>query len=196
MNAPQTAPRQAEAPVDSQFLDRWSPRAFAAEAVSPGKLASLFEAARWSPSCFNEQPWLFVYATAPEDRQRVLELLVEGNRVWAQHAPVLGVVFAKRRFGHNDKPNRWGGFDAGAAAFSFTLQANKLGLSTHFMGGFSAEASYNALGVPEADYEAMAAFAVGVRGEASSLPEEIAEREHPSSRKPLSEVAFQGRFTP
>ena len=186
-----TNPRQTEAAVHRQFVERWSPRAFSDRPVSPEDAQSLFEAARWAPSCYNDQPWHFVWATSESGRARLAELLVEGNRVWAAKAPLLGIVFARKAFGHNGQPNRWAQFDAGAAAFSMTLQAQELGLATHLMGGFDAGASYEALGVSADEYEAMAAFAVGYRGDAGELPGPLQERESPSGRKPLAEVARQ-----
>jgi len=187
--------RETAAPVDAQFPSRWSPRAFTDEALEPGQVATLFEAARWAPSCFNEQPWLFVYGTSADDRERIAALLSEGNRTWAAKAPLLGIVFAHRRFAQTGKDNRWAPFDAGAASLSLALQAEKLGLGAHFMGGFDAAAAYDALGVPEADYQAMAAFAVGHRGDAASLPDRLRERElDRSDRKPHADVAREGRF--
>jgi nitroreductase len=188
--------RSPEAPIDEQFLSRWSPRAFKSDPPTDEQVASLFEAARWAPSCYNEQPWLFVYATRQNaaDHDRMASLLVDGNRTWAEKAPVLGIVFARRRFARNDKPNRWAAFDTGAASMSLTLQANKMGLVTHFMGGIHEDRCYEALGVPEHDYEAMAGFAVGYQGAAADLPDNLREREVPSGRKPLREVAFEGRF--
>ncbi|MHC4837778.1 MAG: nitroreductase family protein [Planctomycetota bacterium] len=194
MNEPTTSPRQAEASVDPIFLDRWSPRSYADRPVSAEDLASVFEAARWSPSCYNDQPWLFAYAQAPEDHARAAALLVEGNRVWAEKAPVIGVVFARRRFGATGKDNAWAGFDTGAAAYAMSLQASRLGLGTHLMGGFDAEASYEVFGVSKDDYQAMAGFVIGHPGPVDALPEAYREREAPSARKPLAEVAFEGRM--
>ncbi len=186
--------RKAEAPAHEQFLNRWSPRAFSNQAVSAEQLASMFEAARWAPSCFNAQPWIFVYGNQGEDHQRILDLLMEGNQSWAKKAPVLGIVFAERNFARNQKPNRWGAFDSGAACMSLSLQANHLGLVTHFMSGFHADKTYQALQVPEEQYEAMAAFAIGYAGQTDDLPAELREREVPSDRKPLVQVAYAGRF--
>jgi nitroreductase len=188
--------RSPTAPVDPRFVARWSPRSFLSDSLEAGQVASLFEAARWSPSCYNEQPWRFVYATADarRDHERIAGLLVEANRVWAARAPLLGVVFARRSFTHNGKPNRHGGFDCGAASLALVLQANELGLHAHFMAGFDADASYDALNVPRDDHEAFAAFAIGVRGPADALPEPYRGREQPSDRKPHGEIAFEGRM--
>ena len=107
--------RKTEVPIDPQFIDRWSPRAFSSKPVEKEKLLSIFEAARWSPSCFNEQPWLFLYATNEEDLKLFRSILVEKNQLWANKAPVLVYVFAKKFFAYNGKPNRWAEFDCGSA---------------------------------------------------------------------------------
>ncbi|MCZ6779000.1 MAG: nitroreductase family protein [Acidobacteriota bacterium] len=187
-------PRISEVPVDPMFIDRWSPRAFSTEPVPEESLRTLFEAARWAPSCFGEEPWLFLYATKQEDLDLFRTLLVDGNRTWADRAPVLAFAFARLTFKHNDKPNRWAEFDSGAAWMSLALQASRLGLCTHGMGGFHEDKIYAALNVSREKYKAMAGIAIGWRGDASQLPPELAEKESPNNRKPLAEVAVEGKF--
>ena len=186
--------RQAEAPADPQFMDRWSPRAFSSEPIAAETLRVLFEAARWAPSCFNEQPWLFLYATSEEDRALFLSCLVEFNRKWAGHAPVLAFVLAKKRFAKTGEPNRWAPFDAGAAWVSLALQARKLGLYTHAMAGFDEDLAHGVLKVPRDEYDIMAAIAIGRHGDPEQLPPEMRKSEAPNGRKPLTEVALQGVF--
>lgn len=187
-------PRIPAADVDSQFLDRWSPRAFASTPLTDAQLAALFEAARWSPSCYNEQPWLFLYAVTAEDRARFAEALLPANQQWAPRAPLLLFVLCRRHFAHSGKENRHAPFDAGAAWLALALQARKLGLHAHAMAGFSRARAFEILGVPAEEYDIMAAVAVGYRSDAEILPEEVAAREHPNKRKPPEEVAREGRF--
>lgn len=195
MSTPIHHPRTPEAEVDSMFLDRWSPRAFLDEPIPEHQLRSLFEAARWAPSCYNEQPWLFIYAVRREDRERFAAALAEKNRLWASRAPLLMFVLARRNFAATGKPNRHGAFDAGAAWVSLALQARKLGLYAHGMAGFDQEKAHDILGVPREEFEVMAAVAVGRRGDGSDLPEDLAVKEAPNTRRPLAEVALQGRFS-
>lgn len=185
-------PRRPEAQADRLFLDRWSPRAFSPEHLPDATVATLFEAARWSPSCANEQPWLFLYARSEEDRKRFLSLLAPGNQRWAYRAPLLVFAAARRNWADGGEPNRHHAFDTGAAWMALALQARLLGLYAHAMAGFDEERSYEVLGLPKADYEVMAAIAVGKYGDAAELPEDLQRREHPSARKPLSEVAVEG----
>lgn len=190
-------PRHAsELRVDPLFLERWSPRAFSTRAVDPETLATVFEAARFAPSCFNDQPWLFVTATRPADLERFRAILAPANRTWADAAPVLAFAFARRTFGHNGKPNRWAPFDTGAAWMSLALAATRLGLQTHAMGGFDAAAALAAAGLDPEGWDAMAAIALGHPGDPASLPADLAARERPSPRKPLSEVVVDAASLP
>jgi len=190
-----STPRDPAAPIESYFVERWSPRAFRQEPVPEEVLQSVFEAARWAPSCFNDQPWHFLVATdADADVKAFRELLVDQNRVWADRAPVIGFVLSRRRFGGKDKPNDWGDFDTGAAWMSMVHQAWHLGYAVHGMGGFHKDKAYDVLGVPEADWNVIAAFVIGKRDEAKVLPDELIEREKPSSRKDPSEVVTRGLF--
>src|SRR5687767_9856487 len=79
--------RKADYPIEPLFVRRWSPRAMSGEPISREEMLTLFEAARWAPSTYNEQEWRFLYALRDTPKwQTFLELLVEPNRVWCQHA--------------------------------------------------------------------------------------------------------------
>jgi nitroreductase len=187
--------RTPEVEVDSMFYDRWSPRAFRDESIPDRQLQSLFEAARWSPSCYNEQPWLFVYTTRKEEKKRFISALMKENQLWAQHAPVIIFCFARKVFKQTGKVNRHAPFDTGAAWMALALQARKLGLYAHAMAGFSQRQAFEITGVLPEEYEAMAAIAVGYRDDVSTLPEDLAVMESPNKRKSLADVAYEGRFS-
>lgn len=184
--------RTPAAAVEPLFVSRWSRRAFSQQDVSARDLASCFEAARWAASCYNDQPWRYHYARRGTPTfTKVAEVLVEGNRIWAAEAPVLGVVFTRRDLRKTGKPNAWARFDAGAASAQFALQASLLGLSVHYMAGFDPEQAYAALQVSAEEYDAVAAFAIGHPGDATSLPDSLAEREVPSDRFPVADFAVE-----
>ena len=196
MNDTRHNPRAPASDVDAMFLDRWSPRALSPVPISEHQLAALFEAARWAPSCYNEQPWLFLYATGTEDRKRFASALVEKNRAWAGRAPLLVFLATRRHFASNGKPNRHAGFDAGAAWMSLALQARRLGLHAHAMAGFDQDRARAVLGLDEQEYDIMAAIAVGWRIEPDSLPEEFRPQEQPNNRRPTQEIARQAQSHP
>jgi len=189
MNAKPPNPRIPDWDIDSMFTDRWSPRALASDPLSDREIQTLFEAARWAPSCYNEQPWLFVYATEPNQRAKLASCLVAKNQAWAGRAPLLMFILARRNFQKTGKENRHAPYDAGAAWMALALQARKLGLYAHAMAGFNPEKAYEALGASREEYLVMAAIAVGRKTEDSGLPDDLRAMENPNSRKPHAEVA-------
>jgi nitroreductase len=187
-------PAETRYPIEEILRRRWSPRAFSDRLVEPEKLQSLFEAARWAPSCFNEQPWSFIVATKqkPAEHARLLSCLVEGNQRWASKAPVLMVSVAKLNFDKSGKPNRHAFHDLGLAMGNMLVQATALGLFVHQMGGFSPEKVHEIYGVPEG-FEPVAAIAIGYGLAADELPEAFREFDLGArSRKPVSGFVFEG----
>jgi nitroreductase len=190
--------RAPDAEVDRLFVRRWSPRALDPAPLPEETVRTLFEAARWSPSCNNEQPWLFVYGNEPDDRARILGLLAPGNQEWARKAPLLAIVFARKRMGADSTgpENYWAFYDCGAAWMALALQARLLGLYAHGMGGFDRDRACAALGVPPGLYAPAAALAAGPYGDFAALSPFNQGRESPSPRRTLAQVAMKGMFTP
>src|SRR5271168_4094603 len=189
-------PAETVHPIEELLQRRWSPRAFADRPVEPEKLARMFEAARWSPSCFNEQPWSFIVATRDDEVEfaRLLSCLVEGNQAWAAHAPVLMVSVARLSFAQNGAPNRQAIHDVGLATAQMIFQAMAMGLFVHPMAGFHPEKVRELYGVPEG-YDPVAAIAAGYLGDPAGLSESLRQREHaPRARKPQEEFVFRRRF--
>ena len=184
-------PRVASAEVDPLFINRWSPRSFLEDPLSEAEIASIFEGARWSPSSFNRQPWLFVYETDGPDRDVFNSILMPGNQAWANKAPLIGFVFANTKTAEGREP-RTSQFDTGAAWMSLALQARSMGIFTHGMAGIDYESIYEKLGVSEEYYSAMCGFVAGRIGPREALPTELQEREWASDRKPTSEIAHKG----
>jgi len=185
--------RDGQHGVDPLFVKRWSPRAMSGEAVSEGALMRLFEAARWSPSSYNNQHWRFVYALrGTADWDRFFDLLAEGNQGWANDAGALVVMISKTTFDHNGKPANTHSFDTGAAWMALALQGTISGLVVHGMQGFDYAAARELLEVPEG-YEVEAMCAVGHPGDPQDLPEGF-QGERPNGRKPLSEIVFAGKL--
>jgi nitroreductase len=160
--------------------------------VSPDDLRTIFEAARWAASSYNEQPWRFLVATKsdPAAYQKILGLLVEFNQRWASTAPVLVITAAKKTFTQQGTPNRHAMHDAGAALAQLMLQATALGLHAHGMAGFDHERARQVLGIPD-DYEVGAAVAIGYLDAPEKLLEQYRTAEtSPRQRKPLDQIVF------
>lgn len=197
METPLATRPQKIADPDHEVLDlvaeRWSPRAFANRPVEPEKIRQMLEAARWTMSSYNEQPWRYVIASRHGDSEayeRLLRCLNEFNQKWARRAPVLMMSFYKTTFSQNGDPNRCAPHDVGAASATLTFQATAMDLYVHQMAGIQKDVVRETYDVPE-DFEPMAGLAVGYLGDPDVLPPGQQESERaPRSRRPLDEFVF------
>jgi nitroreductase len=182
-------------PILELLVRRWSPRAFSNHAVAPEILSSLFEAARWTQSSGNEQPWSFLVVSSSDTaaHQRLASSLAAGN-AWAKKVPILGLSVARMSFARNGRPNRVALYDVGAAMMSLIIQATSMGLHVHQMAGFDTEIARQAAEIP-AGYDPIAMFALGYIGDPDSLSEEQKARElEPRTRKKIDEFVFNGKW--
>jgi nitroreductase len=185
--------RKPEHKLDELFLNRWSPRAMSGEEIDETTLLSLFEAARWAPSSNNNQPWRFIYGRRnTKNWTTFFNLLAEGNQGWAKNAAVLIVVISKTTF-DNGNNARTHSYDAGAAWENFALQGSLAELVVHGMQGFDYDKAKEVLNIPDG-YKVEAMIAVGKKGKKEDLPQYLQEREFPSARKNISEIAMEGFF--
>jgi nitroreductase len=169
-------------PIHELIAGRWSPYGFAAQPVAQDDLRSLFEAARWAPSSYNEQPWSYVVATREnsEDFARLLSCLVEGNQAWAQAAPVLALGCTSLVFTRNGKPNAAAIHDLGLAAGNLCLEATARGLSVHQMIGILPDKAREVFAIPEG-VQPLTALAIGYAADPTSLPDKLRERDRGDS---------------
>jgi nitroreductase len=182
-------------PINDLAKKRWSPRAFLDKTVEPEKLVSLFEAARWSASGGNEQPWRFIVGIRPDDTwQKIFTTLDEGNQAWNQTMPVLIMAIG-------NKISSWDGnispvyqYDTGQSVAHLSIEAMNQGLHVHQMGGFSAEKACELFDIPET-FHPIAVISVGYIGDPDILPEKLKQRELlERKRKDLKEIIFSGKF--
>jgi len=187
--------RKPDYPIESLFYRRWSPRSLSGEPISETEMMTLFEAARWAPSTYNEQEWRFLYARRDTPQWAdFFELLAEGNRMWCRNAAMLCVVVAHKVFHRNGKPNPVHIFDVGLAYENLALQGAAMGLVVHGMQGFDFAKTRTVLAVPE-EFTVVAMFAVGRPGDPDQLPPDYQKVEVPSVRKPVRDFICQGKFS-
>ncbi len=194
----QQKPATPEVKIHELIQTRWSPRAFDPDKpVSQDDLLALLEAARWAPSCFNDQPWRFIVCNKSTDEtgwQNAFATLAEKNQRWAKNAPVLILAVAMDNFNHNGLPNRWAMYDTGAASMSLCLQATALGLIVHQMGGFNVEKAREVFYLPD-DCKPMAMMAVGYQAYETVLDDDFKESELGArSRAMLNERFYAGQW--
>jgi nitroreductase len=192
--------RLKNAPVESMLpvlATRWSPRSFKDQPVSSADLKTILEAARWSASSSNEQPWrYFVGVKGTETWDKIFACLVPFNQSWAKHAGVLLLTVAQAKAAKGS-PNHYALYDLGQATATAIIQAHALGLVSHSMGGFNHDAARQTFGLSE-DFALGAVVAIGHQDEPSALPNEtLLERElAPRERKPLPEIALSALNVP
>ena len=183
-------------PVHDLIAQRWSPRAFSDKPVPPEVLRSLFEAARWAASSFNDQPWAYIVATKDDvkNHSKLVSVLMDMNAAWAKQAPVLAISVARRNFGHNGAPNPVALHDVGAANAQLTMEATSRGLLVHQMAGFHHDKAREAFDIPEG-WDPVSAIAIGYPGDPQTLPEKLRTTElAPRTRKPLAEFVMTGKW--
>jgi nitroreductase len=189
--------KRADYPIHPLFLQRCSLYAMSGQPMSDQELFPLFEAARFAPSSYNNQPWRFIYAHRETPQWSPLfDLLVDFNKEWCRQSAVLIVLLSSNAFA-SGKPARTHSFDTGAAWMSLALEGASRGYIVHGMEGFDYEKAYKVLEIPrgEKGYTVEAMAAIGKRGEESALPLQWKERENQvKPRKTLQEIAMLGHF--
>ncbi len=183
-------------PIHELLAERWSPYGFEDRPVAQADLRSLFEAARWAASSYNEQPWSFFVATKenPEEFARLLSCLVEGNQGWAKAAPVLVLGVVSLNFSRNNKDNRAAVHDLGLAAGNLLVEATARGLCVHQMIGILPDKAREVYQIP-GNADAWTAMANAYKGDPAKLPDVLKERDlAPRQRKPLSQFVFTGKW--
>tara|TARA_A100001391_G_scaffold193797_2_gene169464 strand:+ start:586 stop:1191 length:606 start_codon:yes stop_codon:yes gene_type:complete len=193
-----THPKHAEPnhPVHDLITRRWSPYAFADRGVSREDLRSLFEAARWAASSYNEQPWSYLVARREDTDafERLLSCLVEGNQEWAKHVPVLAIGCISLKFSRNGQTNAAAEHDLGLASANLTFEATSRGLVVHQMIGIFPGRVRSLYGLPD-DVEAKTGLAIGYAAPVESVPDELRDRDlKPRQRKSLQEFVFGDKW--
>ncbi len=173
---------------------RRSRRAYADRQVEPEKIERMVEAARWSPSCDNRQPWRYVIVDRDAPSRASLEEALARGNAWAKRAPVLVVAAARKADGSVVESREYFLHDTGLATMSLLYRAVDLGLLVHPMAGWKEAAVRAALGIPD-DAVPIAMVAVGYPGRHEDLDEATrAKDEKPRVRKAIGDIAFLGRW--
>jgi nitroreductase len=183
-------------PILQLLSDRWSPYSFDDRPVPEADIRSLFEAARWAASSYNEQPWNYLVATKdnPQEFERMLSCLVEANQAWAKAAPVLVLGVVSMQFAKNKQDNRAAAHDLGLAAGNLVVEATARGLSVHQMIGILPDKAREIYKIPE-HYEAWTAMAIGYKADPAKLAEALKARDlTPRQRRPLGQFVFTGQW--
>jgi nitroreductase len=183
-----TRTAETSAPILEVLAERWSPRSYDSTiAVTDAQLTAALEAARWSPSASNTQPWRFIVARrGTPEFDSIAANLMGFNQAWAGSAGALIVALAEM-VSAEGKDQKWAPYDVGQAMAHLSVQAHHDGLHVHQMGGFEADGLRAAFSIDER-FVPITVSTIGVLGAAESLPDVLREREvAPRARRPLAE---------
>jgi len=185
-------------PVQDFIANRWSPYAFDPQReVTEADLRSLFEAARWSMSSYNAQPWRYIVGVRGRQQsiwENVHECLVEGNRGWTANVPVLALGLAETVYPRNGKPNNAALHDLGAASAALTYEATARGITVHQMGGIRPDRARELFGLSET-IQPVTALAIGYPASPADADPELLERDEGArERMPAEEFILHGGF--
>lgn len=181
-----------ENPVQEFVAKRWSPVSFDGRAIDRAELLSIFEAARWAPSAFNEQPWRYIVASREDGEafEALLSCLVDSNRAWAEHASAVALGVTANTFARNGKTNAYARHDLGLASGQLCAEAAAREVQVHQMAGILPDKAREIYSIPE-NFEAVTALALGYPGENTELDESIRDRDQQArSRRPLGATLF------
>jgi nitroreductase len=184
-------------PVIDLIRNRWSPRSFSAVKISETDVNTILEAASWSFSGGNLQPWYYLYAHRDSTGfNTILNCLSPGNQEWARNAAVLMVSLAKKERDPG-KPNLKAKHDLGAANMLLILQARSMNIYGHPMGGYDSEKIIRDLEIDASAYEPVACIALGYIGDPDQLEESLREKElSERTRKSIGEISRQTNGQP
>ncbi|MFC2100417.1 nitroreductase family protein [Bacteroidota bacterium] len=161
---------QTDFPIHPLLVKRWSPRAFQDKTIEKEKLQNIFEAARWSPSGSNQQPWRFIIGFKGDDTyERIFKILVEFNQIWTKTVPVLILSCGRKVMNENEAINPSYSYDVGQSVAYMTIQAMQEGLYVHQMGGFNKKQAVRLFKIP-ANYKPMSVIAIGYINKHTILP--------------------------
>lgn len=171
---------------------RWSARSFSDQAISEEDLATILEAASWSASANNEQPWLYYHASkGTVGFEKIYQSLLPGNQPWAKNASVLIAAVARKTIEASGKENPLAFHDVGLANSLLLLQAVSMDIYGHPMGGYDKEILIKNLELTE-DQAPVCVIALGYLAEAEKLEEPFKTRELTQrQRKPLEKISVK-----
>lgn len=191
-------PAPSDFPILPVIRERWSSLAIGSKPLDENTINTLFEAARWTPSAGNGQPWRYIVATKDdgEHRERIESLIKESNG-WAKNAYLLIVSFAMTKRMNPEGilvENYYGMHDTGAANGFLSLQAAEMGLAVRQFGGFDREKANEILGVPS-EFMPASMIAVGYPEDDATLHEAYHPRHKaPRVRNPHETFVFKGKM--
>lgn len=170
-------------------------RSLAPVEITDELIDDLAKSAQLFCSCFNNQPWRYVFVYDKDILRRMHDALSSGNE-WAHAASMIIAVFSKPELDCLIRDRKYYLFDTGMATASLILRATELGFVAHPIAGFSPKKAREILSIPE-DMEVITLVIIGKHTDSISpvLSEKqiAAEKERPA-RHPLPDFAYKNAY--
>jgi nitroreductase len=163
--------------------------------ITADLIKDLAENARLSPSCFNNQPWRFVFVRDPDVLVSMQEALSSGNE-WAYEASMIIVVFSRKEDDCMIRDRIYHQFDCGLAAGFLILRATELGYIAHPIAGFSPKKTRAILGIPD-EYDVITLIIFGKHTDSISSvlsDEQKASEKRRPRRKALDKIVYIDKY--
>ncbi len=177
-------------PILSLLNARKAGRSISKEPLPENVIVELVEAIRLTPSCFNNQPWRFLFLESPEALAKGQEALTSANCVWASRAPLFVVGYSRREDDCVESDGRvYHQFDLGMSAMNLMLAATHHGLVARPMAGFEPEKIKQNFELGS-DVQPLVMIAIGLPSDDERhLPERYKETDkRPRQRKEAAEI--------
>jgi nitroreductase len=181
--------------VKEAIKTRRAYRSLAPAEITEELIRDLAECAGLSASCFNNQPWRFVFVYDPQLLERMREAMSKGNE-WTYDASMIIVVLSKKEYDCVIRDREYYLFDVGMATAFMILRATELGLVAHPIAGYSPRKTREVLGIPD-DMDVVTLVNVGKHADTVSavLSEQQVEAEkRRPERLPLEKIMFLDRY--
>ncbi len=163
--------------------------------ISKELINDFAECVQITASCFNNQPWRYIFVFDPKILNKMHEALTSGNK-WAKRASLIIVVLGKKEDDCVIHDRIYYRFDIGMATEAMILRATELGLVAHPIAGYSPKKTREILGIPN-DVDVITLVIVGkhsnkINADLSDNQIE-AEKKRPE-RKNIEEFVYINRY--
>jgi len=183
--------------IDNIISKRRAFRSLEKTEISEETVKKLATSAQLAPSCFNNQPWNFIFIRDRKVLKNLSKVLSRGNE-WAYDASMIIAVFSRPDMDCQIKEREYFLFDTGMATAFLILKATDLGLVAHPIAGYSPKKASEILNIPE-DMTLITLVIVGKHSfkinENLSDKQKRDETERPK-RKGFEEYIYWDRYQP
>ncbi len=174
---------------------RYSPHVFKKERVADSQLKKLFEAARWSASTGNLQPWRFVYGQRGTAAYgKIVDCLKDGHKKWASTAPLL-ILTAYKGLMESGEENSHALYDLGLSIGNMTVQAQYMGVALHNIADIDGQKARKLFNIPQSCQIASVIAAGYYGGDLTQLSEGLRHLETETrNRIPQTDFVFEEKW--